>query len=81
MVQVTLAGALKNSAGGNAVFEIEAANLHQMLKRLGEQYPKLKPMLEKGVSVSLNGQIYRDPAFQPIPPNAEIFILPKMAGG
>ena len=81
MVQVTLAGALKNSAGGNAVFEVEAANLHQMLKRLGEQHPKLKPMLEKGVSVSLNGQIYRDPAFQAIPPNAEVFILPKMAGG
>jgi hypothetical protein len=52
-----------------------------MLKRLGDQHPKLKPMLEKGVSVSLNGQIYRDPAYQPIPPNAEIFILPKMAGG
>ena len=52
-----------------------------MLKRLGDEYPKLKPLLEKGVSVSLNGQIYRDPGFQPIPPGSEIFILPKMAGG
>ena len=52
-----------------------------MLKRLGEEHPQLKPILEKGVSVSLNGQIYRDPGFQPIPPGSEIFILPKMAGG
>jgi sulfur-carrier protein len=81
MIQVTLSGALKGAAGGNAVFEVEAANLHQMLRRLGDEYPKLKPILEKGVSVSLNGQIYRDPGFQPIPPGSEIFILPKMAGG
>jgi molybdopterin synthase sulfur carrier subunit len=81
MIQVTLSGALKGAAGGNAVFQVEAANLHQMLKRLGEEHPQLKPILEKGVSVSLNGQIYRDPGFQPIPPGSEIFILPKMAGG
>jgi molybdopterin synthase sulfur carrier subunit len=81
MIQVTLAGALKSAAGGNAVFEVEAANLHQMLTCLGNEYPKLKPLLDKGVSVSLNGQIYRDPGFQPIPPGSEIFILPKMAGG
>ena len=81
MIQVTLSGALKGAAGGNAVFQVEAANLNQMLKRLGEEHPQLKPILEKGVSVSLNGQIYRDPGFQPIPPGSEIFILPKMAGG
>ena len=53
MIQVTLSGALKNAAGGNAVFEVEAANLQQMLKRLGEQYPKLKPMLEKVIAALL----------------------------
>ena len=81
MIQVTLSGALKAAAGGNAVFEVEEANLYQMLNRLGADHPKLKPLLDKGVSVSLNGQIYRDPGFQPIPPGSEVFILPKMAGG
>jgi sulfur-carrier protein len=81
MIQVTLSGALKGAAGGNKVFQVEAANLHQMLTRLGNEHPKLKPILDKGVSVSLNGQIYRDPGFQPIPPGSEVFILPKMAGG
>ena len=37
MIQVTLSGALKAAAGGNAVFEVEAANLYQMLNRLGSQ--------------------------------------------
>ena len=46
------------------MFEVEAANIQQMLKRLGEDHPKLKPMLERGVSVSIDGQIYRDDWFR-----------------
>ena len=63
------------------VFEVEAANIQQLLNRLGEQHPKLKPHAGEGRLGLADGQIYRDPAYQPIPPNAEIFILPKMAGG
>jgi sulfur-carrier protein len=81
MIQVTLSGALKGAAGGKTVVEVEAANIQQMLARLGTDHPKLKPILEKGVSVSVNGQIYRDAWLQPIPPGSEVFILPKMAGG
>ena len=38
-------------------------------------------MLERGVSVSIDGVIYREDRLRPIPPGAEIFILPRMAGG
>ena len=81
MVQVMLSGSLKTAAGGQAAFEVEAANIHQLLTRLGEQHPKLKPVLDRGVAVSINGQIYRDDWFRPIPPGSEVFILPRMAGG
>ena len=81
MVHVILSGGLKAAAGGKTAIDVEAANLQQMLARLGADHPKLKPLLDRGVSVSLNGQIVRDPGYQPIPPGSEIFILPKMAGG
>ena len=81
MVQVTLSGSLKSAAGGKSVVEVEAANVKQLLSRLGESEPGLKRLIEKGVSVSINGQIYRDAWFQPIPPGSEVFILPRMAGG
>jgi molybdopterin synthase sulfur carrier subunit len=81
MVQVTLSGSLKVAAGGRADFEVEAENIHQLLTRLGKDHPKLKPMLDRGVAVSIDGQIYRDDWFRPIPPGAEVFILPRMAGG
>jgi molybdopterin synthase sulfur carrier subunit len=81
MVQVTLTGPLKMAAGGRAEIEVEAATIDQLLTRLGQEHPKLKPMLERGVAVAIDGQIYRDDWFRPIPPGSEVFILPRMAGG
>jgi len=52
-----------------------------LLTRLGEAHPALKPHLERGVSVSIDGRIYRDAWFQPIPPGSEVYILPRLAGG
>lgn len=81
MVKVQLGGPLRNAAGGQTEFEVEAANIKQLLARLGESQPRLKPVLDKGVAVAIDGQIYRDAWFQPIPPGSEVFILPRMAGG
>ena len=81
MVQVRLSGPLKAAAGGQTTFEVEAANIHQLLSRLGQDHPKLKPLIDRGVAVSIDGQIYRDDWFRAIPPGSEVFILPRMAGG
>ena len=81
MVRVMLWGSLKAAAGGRTEFEVEAANIQQLLARLAQDHPKLKPVLERGVSVSIGDQIYRDDWFRPIPPGSEVYILPRMAGG
>lgn len=81
MVTVRLGGSLKTYAGGRTEFEVEAGNIRQLLTGLGEQCPKLAPMLESGVAVAINGEIYRNAWFQPVPPDAEVFILPRIAGG
>ena len=66
MVKVKIGGPLMSAAGGQTEFEIEAANISQMLARLGEQCPALKPVLEKGVAVSVDGRVYRGAFLQPI---------------
>jgi sulfur-carrier protein len=82
MIQVSLSGPLRAGAGGKAAVEIaSAATIRELLDRLGEVHPDLKPLLEKGVAVSINGQIYRNAWFQPIPADADIHILPPLAGG
>ena len=81
MVQVAFSGIIKKAAGGVETVEIEAANIRQLLTRLGEQMPALKPHIDKGVAVSIDGEIYRDAWFKEIPPDAEVFIIPRLAGG
>jgi sulfur-carrier protein len=81
MVQVTLSGPLKTAAGGRTTVEIEAATIHQLITRLEKDHPKLKPLIERGVAVAIDGQIYRDDWLRPIPPGSEVVVLPRLAGG
>ena len=81
MARVVLWRSLQAAAGGATEIEIDAENIQQLLARLGEKYPKLKPVLASGVAVSIDDVIYREDRLRPIPSGAEIFILPRMAGG
>ena len=81
MARVKLWGSLSRMAGGQKEFEIDAPNIDRMLTALGEAAPKLKPFLAKGVTVSIDGTLYRLDKFQAIQPDSEVYILPKMAGG
>ena len=81
MLKVKLGGTLVNKAGGRTEFEVEGANIMQMLRNLGRTCPELEPMLQKGVSVAVDGQIYRDAMLEPLGPENEIILLPRMAGG
>ena len=81
MVQVMLGGTLKSAAGGRATFEVEASDIKELLARLGEACPALKPRLDQGVAVSIDGRIYRNAWFEPVPPESEVYILPRMSGG
>lgn len=81
MVQVSLWKSLQEAAGGKTELEVEANNVKQLLDRIAELYPDLKPAIDKGVSVSIDGELHRKAGFQQIPEGAEVVIFPRMAGG
>lgn len=81
MVEVRLGSTLASAAGGRSVFEVEAENVMQLLRALRKGYPELGPVLERGVAVSIDGRLYRDAWLQKIPAGAEVYLMPRMAGG
>ena len=81
MTKVVLTGNLRNFTGGQTEFELEAGNVRQLFRQLGEAYPALKPHLEEGVAVAIDGQIYQDAWLEPIPAGSEVHLLPQIAGG
>jgi molybdopterin converting factor small subunit len=81
MVTVVLWGSLKPLADGQSQVEIEASTIGELLAQLGKSYPGLKPRLQAGVSVSINGRIFRDSWLEKIPPGSEVYLLPRVSGG
>ncbi len=81
MVKVKLWGSLRSLADGREIVEVEAKNFKQLLDQLELICPELKPQIKRGVSVALDGVIYRDAWFTPITDDNEIVLLPYMVGG
>ena len=81
MLHVKLGGPLMSKAGGATEFDVEAATIREMLARLGEQYPQLKPILDRGVAVAGQRHDLSRRFPRSIPEGAEVFILPPLVGG
>ncbi len=81
MVTVQLWGTLRQAADGQSEVRVEARTFKQVLDRLGEAYPGLRPQIARGVSMALNGQIYREAWFTEIAPDSEVVLMPYMTGG
>ena len=81
MVKVKLWGSLRELADGQEFVEVEASNLKDLLEDLEKTYPALAPQIKRGVSLALDGVIYRDAWFAKINDESEVVLLPYMVGG
>lgn len=81
MTRVILIGTMTQLTGGVREVDIEATTIAQLLRGLHARFPALGDNLTESVAVAIDGEIFQDDLIQPIPPGAEVHILPKIAGG
>lgn len=81
MVAVKLWGSLAEFADGQREVEIAATDLRELLEGLANSYPGLKPQLERGVSVAIDGRIYNDTWATRIHETSEVVLLSRLVGG
>lgn len=81
MIQVVLSGAMKQAVGDGDAIEIDAKDIRQLFSRLIERYPALAPHIEAGVAVSIDGLLYQDADFEPLPEKGEVCLIPRLTGG
>ena len=60
---------------------MNAKTIRELFRVLIEQYPGMEPHINRGVAVSINGQIFRDQWDTALPDDAEIYLLPRVPGG
>lgn len=81
MVRVKLWGSLRAFADGEEWVEVEASNFKELLDQLVIKHPELAPQIKRGVSLALDGVIYREAWFTKIGPENEVILMPYMVGG
>ena len=81
MVAVKLWGSLRKFTDGKAEVEVDARDFKELLDKLAHDYPGLKPQIERGVSLALDGKIYKEAWFTKIGPDSEVVLMPLMTGG
>jgi sulfur-carrier protein len=80
-LDIHLWGALRPYADGALSVSVEAATIRELFRVLIARFPGMEPHIKRGVAVSINGQIFRDQWDTPLPPEAEIYLLPRVPGG
>jgi len=81
LARILLPADLAAYAGGERELELDVANVHQLFAALARRHPELAQPLEHDVAVAIDGELYQDALLQPIAPDSEVILLPKIEGG
>lgn len=80
-VAVHLWSGLRRLTDGAEVVEVEAKTVGEMLDALVVAHPALKPILDAGVSVAVDGEILTGGRHDAISPDNEIYLMQRLKGG
>jgi molybdopterin synthase sulfur carrier subunit len=81
MVEVNLWSGLRALAEGQEKVEVEGRTVGQLLDNLVARYPGMEDAIEQGVSVAVNGRIIASSLSEPVPEDAEVFLMMRLRGG
>ena len=81
MPEVRLFGGLRDAVDGAESVQVDGATIRELLQNLARKYPRMRERIGQGIAVSIDGVIYRDDWDQPIPEDAEVGLLLRIAGG
>ena len=80
MATVHLPRGLMHYTGGLERITVDAGRVHDLIVALGERFPGIAEPLEE-MAVAVDGEIYSDPGYQPLRPDSEVHLIPRIAGG
>ena len=55
--------------------------MRDVIKAMDDMFPGLGFHLEEETTLAINGEYHETGLFQPVPPGAEVFFIPRIEGG
>ncbi len=80
-VNVTYISTFRPALGGAEALEIEARTLRELMRKLISKYPRMQKHVDSGISLAIDGHIYRDDWDVEIPEGSEVYLMPRLQGG
>ncbi len=67
--------------GGAREFEVEGETVRAAIRALDARYPGLADFLQARAAVAIDGIIHQRGWMQPIGPDSDVVLLPRIGGG
>jgi len=82
MPHVVMTGiAARRFTGGQTEFDVEANTVRRMIAELERRFPGLGQQIDESMAVAIDGEIFQDAYQQPLAPDSEVVLIPKIGGG
>ena len=71
----------RQHTSGQTEIEVEGANVRAIVRALEDLYPGLGERIQTEMAIAIDGELFQDPYLEPVEPDSELFVLPKIGGG
>lgn len=77
----TIAGEVKDLTGGLDALDVTALSMRSLIRELEARFPGLGQYVEAKMSIALDGEVHQDAMGLTFGEDAEIVLIPRIAGG
>jgi molybdopterin synthase sulfur carrier subunit len=81
MARVSISSDARGFTGGVAELEVEAASVSGLIQALDRRFPGLGDYVQRRMAMAIDGEIHQDAWAEPLTPDAEVFLIPRIGGG
>lgn len=75
------AQAVRDLTGGVTEFDIPARSVRELFSALDARYPGLGELASSRMALAIDGEIHQDALAEALAPDAEVVLIPRIAGG
>jgi len=77
----SVAQPVRDLAGGEDHFEVDAATVRALLAALDARYPGLGELVRSQMAIAIDGELHHDALDEPLAPDSEVVLIPRIVGG
>lgn len=77
----TITQTVRDLAGGRDHFEVDVPTVRALLAELERRHPGLGVHVREHMAIAIDGELHQDAWDEALAPDAEVVLVPRIAGG